>query len=127
MDEIVDELARDERVSTAYEAWKETKGLIGTMYSDLPQENLPLSKCDDFKSIRNMVIYEAVLFMQDGITFEGEPSADTLPTEFPDSEIDEAPSVSDDAEPLITEDATANSKASSRNKWCSDEYTLAKH
>ena len=126
VDEIVDELARDESVSTAYEAWKETKGLIGTMYSDLPQENLPLSKCDDFKSILNMVIDEAVLFMQDGITFEGEPSADTLPTELPDSEIDEEPSVSDDAEPLITEDDTANSKASSRNNWWSDEYKLAK-
>lgn len=136
VDEIVDELARDERVSCAYEAWKETKGLIGNMYSHQLQEDMLLSKCDDFKSIRNMVIDEAVLLMQGDVTFEGEPSTDTLPTELPDSEMDTELPATDDAEPLSTDDNDFHTQIKMERAegkmppatcwWWSDEYKKAK-
>ncbi|MEG2368150.1 MAG: MobP3 family relaxase, partial [Oscillospiraceae bacterium] len=46
VDEIVDELARDERIAAAYLAWQESKGLINRFYSDQPIEPLPLSRCE---------------------------------------------------------------------------------
>lgn len=73
VDEIVDELARDEKVALAYRLWFETKGLIDNIYTNAPTELQSLSKNDDFKSIRNMVVSEAVKIMRGEITFEGEP------------------------------------------------------
>ncbi|MEG1579433.1 MAG: MobP3 family relaxase, partial [Oscillospiraceae bacterium] len=55
VDEIVDELALDERIAAAYLAWQESKGVINRFYNDQPIEPLPLSRCEDFKPIRNMV------------------------------------------------------------------------
>lgn len=60
VDEIVDELARDPRVAQAYELWYEMREeVLRTYKNDLP-ERLPLSRQKEFKSIKNMVIREAV-------------------------------------------------------------------
>lgn len=133
VDEIVDELARDERVAAAYQAWKETKGLIDSVYSDQPREDLPLSRCGDFKSIRNMVIREAVLLMEGAITFEDAPSVDAALPDAP-AEDDTPPALSpaEDA----AEESDADHGGGSQNGvrhgngkrpgWWTDEYKLAK-
>lgn len=60
VDEIVDELARDPRVAKAYDLWYEMREeVLRTYKNDLP-ERLPLSRQKEFKSIKNMVIREAV-------------------------------------------------------------------
>ena len=60
VDEIVDELARDPRVAQAYELWYEMREeVLRTYKNDLP-ERLPLSRQKEFKTIKNMVIREAV-------------------------------------------------------------------
>ena len=60
VDEIVDELARDPRVSQAYDLWYEMREeVLRTYKNDLP-ERLPLSRQKEFKRIKNMVIQEAV-------------------------------------------------------------------
>ena len=60
VDEIVDELARDPRIAQAYDLWYEMREeVLRTYKNDLP-ERLPLSRQKEFKSIKNMVIREAV-------------------------------------------------------------------
>ena len=60
VDEIVDELAKDERVAQAYEMWQQMRDEVCRSYSNTPPERLPLSQQKEFKPIRNMVIREAL-------------------------------------------------------------------
>ena len=83
VDEIVDELAQDSRVSEAYRLWWEVRGRIESIYTETSSEPPPLSRCDDFKPIRNMVIQEALLI--GSMTFE-EPSS--VETALPEPEND---------------------------------------
>ena len=131
VDEIVDELARDERVAEAYRLWQECKGQISLFYSDKPSEPLPLSKCEDFKSIRNMVIKEAMQLADGTFTFE-EPNA--MDSTLPESTI------ADDTPPPMDENAAESEyprqqkrigwsgygNKSKHPNWWTDEYKLAK-
>lgn len=60
VDEIVDELAKDERVNAAYDLWYEMREEVLRTYSDKLPERLPLSQQNELKRIKNMVIEEAV-------------------------------------------------------------------
>ncbi len=87
VDEIVDELARDERVEKAYRAWWELKSRIENTYTDKPNKMLPLSKCADFKPIRNMVIREALSISEHVFTFEEQGYSDNnIPDGAPEPE-----------------------------------------
>lgn len=57
---IVDELAKEECVSACYRAWLESRNEILRYYKDTTPEPLPLSEQKELKSIKNMVIREAV-------------------------------------------------------------------
>lgn len=60
VDEIVDELAKDLRIASAYDLWYQQRGeVLRTYKDDLPQR-LPLSQQKEFKRIKNLVIQEAV-------------------------------------------------------------------
>lgn len=59
VDEIVDELERDERVAKAYGLWYELREEVLRTYRDEMPERLPLSRQKEFKRIRNIVIQEA--------------------------------------------------------------------
>ncbi len=81
VDEIVDELGREDSVAKAYQLWWEMKADVELTYSDSPSEILPLSKCAEFKSIKNMVIQEAVTILQGDMTFEESPKEEhEIPT-----------------------------------------------
>ncbi len=60
VNDIVDELAKDEKVSKCYEKWLESKADILRYYKDTIEEPPPLSEQKELKSIKNMVIREAV-------------------------------------------------------------------
>lgn len=60
VDEIVDELERDERVVAAYNLWYEIREEVLRTYKDDLPERIPLSKQKEFKRIKNIVIQEAV-------------------------------------------------------------------
>lgn len=60
VDEIVDELERDERVAAAYNLWYEMREEILRTYKDDLPERIPLSRQKEFKRIKNIVIQEAV-------------------------------------------------------------------
>lgn len=70
VDGIVDELAKDERVSKAYNLWYEMRNEVLNSYMDNLPEPLPLSKQKEFKSIKNMIIKEADNFNKGIISFE---------------------------------------------------------
>ncbi len=57
---IVDELQKDERISSLYDLWYEQKETVIRTYTEEVPERLSLSKNPEFKAIRNAVIREAV-------------------------------------------------------------------
>ena len=60
VDEIVNELAKDSRVASAYDLWYQLRDeVLRTYRDDLPQR-IPLSRQKEFKRIKNLVIEEAV-------------------------------------------------------------------
>ena len=60
VDEIVDELAKDERIKKAYELWYEMREEVLRTYGDNLPERLPLSQQKELKRIKNAVIEEAM-------------------------------------------------------------------
>lgn len=57
---IVDELGKDERIAALYDLWYESKETALRVYSESRPERLPLSQNKEFKSVKNMVIAEAM-------------------------------------------------------------------
>lgn len=73
VDAIVDELARDERVASAYTLWQEMRDEVCRTYSSTLPERKPLSRQKEFKPVRNMVIREALKLTEQSMTFTDEP------------------------------------------------------
>lgn len=64
-DSIVDELAKDDRISTLYDLWcQQRENILRTYNSSLP-ERVPLSQNNEFKSIKNAIIQEAMNLVLD--------------------------------------------------------------
>lgn len=63
VDAIVEELAKDERVSAAYETWQTLYEQVCLDYDQRPRKRLPLSRQKEFRSVRNMVIQETLQWM----------------------------------------------------------------
>lgn len=118
IDSIVDEVAKDERVSALYNLWYEYKEEVLLAYSQSLPKRVPLSQNKEFKSVRNTVIEEAMnIVMKNALTDEtlGDelPDPDYYITETDDVQIDPA-----DEFDNITE------KTESSDKW--RLYALAK-
>ncbi len=60
VDEIVDELAKDTRITAAYDLWYQQREEVLRTYKDDLPDRLPLSQQKEFKRIKNLVIQEAV-------------------------------------------------------------------
>jgi len=60
VDEITNELAKDTRVAEAYKLWNEMQNAVINIYTDNLPEPLPLSQQMEFKTVRNMIIREAL-------------------------------------------------------------------
>lgn len=100
VDEIVDELAKDPRVDKAYALWYEQREEVLRTYRDTLPARLPLSRQQEFKKIRNMVIQEALrlgelsqVFLPDGdkdnISIPEEAPVTEGPGEEPPDEADQ--------------------------------------
>ena len=76
VDAIVDELARDERVASAYALWQEMRDEVCRTYSTKLPERKPLSQQKEFKPVRNMVIQEALKLSERPTAFDDERMAD---------------------------------------------------
>ena len=60
VDQIVMELAKDERIQTLYDLWYEQREDVLRTYTDTFPERIPLEQNREFKTIRNAVIQEAM-------------------------------------------------------------------
>ena len=76
VDEIVDELAKDERVAAAYSLWQDMQDEVVRTYTDELPERVPLSQQKEFKPVRNMVIRETLKLADRRVTFEDEDMDD---------------------------------------------------
>ena len=69
---IVDELEKEEKVAECYKKWLESQNEILRYYKDTMPEKVPLSEQKELKSIKNMIIQEAVRFGEGHLYFEDE-------------------------------------------------------
>lgn len=60
VDDIVDELSEDERISELYDLWYQLREEILSIYTDELPPRFPLSQNEEFRSIKNAVIREAM-------------------------------------------------------------------
>ena len=148
VDEIVAELASDERIRKLYDLWYEQREDVLRTYTDHFPERIPLEQNKEFKTIRNAVIQEAMKIVN-GIqqAAELEPRQDVwdvgLPTGGePDMEAMADPSYwmeqfhprFTEVEPVISEpdpvdvepEDTPTIRSSDSKEWWSDYYKLAR-
>ena len=76
VNQVVDELAKDERVAELYSSWYEMRNEVLSTYVDKLPPSLPLSQQKEFKSIKNMVIAEALNIGSHHFTFEPDEEQD---------------------------------------------------
>jgi len=92
IDRIVDELAEDSRVDALYQAWGRWQNEILLTYQNTAPPLPPLSQQPQFKSIKNMVIAEALKLGDHHFTFEDEQESEpVLPEELPEPETADGP------------------------------------
>ncbi len=110
VDEIVDELAKDERVAAAYDLWYQMQEEICRTYSQQPPRHVPLSQQKEFKAVRNMVIQEALRLSQTEAISEDLsqeraeiPNASEPPNTQPDGKQAETPKEDDSIHPAMPE------------------------
>ncbi len=106
VDEIVDELAKDSRVSSAYDLWYHLREEVLRTYRDDLPDRLPLSRQAEFKRIKNVVVEEAVRLCEHTEVFTPadtqEPSQageDASPE--PEAEPADIPEADDEAPPAV--------------------------
>ena len=116
---IVDELGKDERIAALYDLLYESKETAFKVYSESQPERLPLSQNKEFKSVKNMVIAEA---MKLGLPADEVEETDE-PVE-PDSEPAAEEAESPDPPPPMDEYERTVADADKGNKW--SQYRAAK-
>ena len=111
VDAIVEELAKDQQVSAAYEVWQKLYEQICLDYNEQLPKRLPLSQQKEFKTVRNMVIQETLQWMAERQQYTeamvGNPAApetpersaptENTPTAFPETEYSGAPHAPENA------------------------------
>ena len=81
IDQIVDELAKDNRVDALYQAWGKWNNEVLLTYQKNASPLPPLSQQPQFKSIKNMVIAEAMKLGGHHFTFEDEQMSEPVATD----------------------------------------------
>ena len=115
VNQIVDELAKDERIAALYDLWYQDKQDARNVYDERPLERIPLSENQDFKSVRNAVIQAAIVLPPAPIfTVEDEAESD----------ISE-PSSSEDNEPAESPPASSYSHGKKKTFW-TEKYLTAR-
>lgn len=137
VDQIVDELAKEPGVKKMYQTWGEWNNQILQFYSNSHPPLPPLSKQPQFKSIKNMVIAEALQIGSHHFIFDEEPEEQVQeelePTELlQENGVAELPEVAETYEVTLEinapeREATSNSYVGNQSyvKW-SKEYQEAR-
>ena len=148
VDEIVAELAEDERIRKLYDLWYEQREDVLRTYTDHFPERIPLEQNKEFKTIRNAVIQEAMKIVS-GIqqAAELEPRQDVWEVGLPSGEEPDMEAMADpsywmehfrpqfmEPEPIVSEpdpieiepEELPPYRNSDSKEWWSDYYKLAR-
>ena len=148
VDEIVEELAADERIRKLYDLWYEQREDVLRSYTDHFPERIPLEQNKEFKTIRNAVIQEAMKIVS-GIrqTAEMEPRQDIMEVGLPPGEEPSMEAMEDpnywmerfqprfaETEPIVSEpdpveletEELPPYRSYDSKEWWSDYYKLAR-
>ena len=148
VDEIVAEMAADERIQKLYSLWYEQREDVLRSYTDHFPERIPLEQNKEFKTIRNAVIQEAMKIVC-GIrqAAELEPQQDVWDVGLPSGGEPDMDAMADpgywmerfqprftESEPIISEpdpvdmesEDTPTIRSSDSKEWWSDYYRLAR-
>lgn len=130
VDEIVDELSKEEVVAKAYELWYTMREEVLHSYMDGLPDRLSLSQQKEFKSIKNMIITEADNIAKWIVDFEELGNAETEYFEDDLIETDSFEMIENDAfnyEPTVAEmdDKSDDENQNVFVKW-TDEYKQAR-
>ncbi|MFR2944533.1 MAG: relaxase MobL, partial [Lachnospiraceae bacterium] len=82
---VIDELMRDNDLQKLYELWYEQRENVLKTYRDKMPARLSLSANEEFKSVRNAVIAEAM-----NLSFSEKPTVEETPAEPTDKEIEKS-------------------------------------
>ena len=115
IDQIVDELAKDERIALLYDLWYQDKQAARNVYGERPLKRVPLSQNPDFKPIRNAVIQAAMVLPPMPIS----TAEDEIGPEFRE------PFPSEDNELLERPPAFSHSREKNKTFW-TEEYKEAR-
>ena len=145
VDEIVAELAKDERIQKLYDLWYEQREDVLRTYTDHFPERVPLEQNKEFKTIRNAVIQEAMKIVngiqkaaeleprQDvGLPPGGEPDLEAMADpsywmeHYSPQFTEPEPSVSEPASVEMDQDDLPPHRSSDSKEWWSDYYKLAR-
>ena len=135
VDHIVDELGKDSRVSALYQEWDLWQKEITLSYKQQTEELPPLSKQPKLKSIRNMVIAEALKLGSYHILFEEEETgleASNDWTEQEPEQVEEMTEEEDTDSEHVEEEIQRMSffngrKGTSGSNWWMDGYKQARN
>ena len=86
VNQIVEELAKDERIVQLYDLWYQDKQAARNVYDEKPIERIPLCQNPDFKPIRNAVIQAAIMLPSEPLSpveDDAEPEIKEPPLEEP--------------------------------------------
>jgi len=78
VNQIVDELEKNENIKSLYALWYEQKDKITSNYTSEKLKRIPLSANKEFKSIRNMVIKEALKLDEVILIFDDESTEEPI-------------------------------------------------
>ena len=130
VDQIVDELAKDSRVDTLYQAWGKWQNEILLTYQKTAPPLPPLSQQKQFKSIKNMVIAEAMKLGGHHFTFEDEgapePESAADPAEPVESTVPEDEGAPEPDWTPSERESVRYAGGSGRNTMWSDRYKKAR-
>jgi len=86
---IVSDLAADERISSLYDLWYEQREEVIRTYTDELPERIPLVDNPEFKSIKNVVIQEALNISADRVIADEQDEQAEVNAETSEPETDE--------------------------------------
>lgn len=115
VNQIVDELARDERIAQLYDLWYRDKQAARNVYDERPLQRVPLSENSDFKPIRNAVVQAAIVL----------PPAPISPVEDEAEPDIREPSPSEDNEPVESPPVFFRGHGKKKTFW-TEEYLEAR-
>lgn len=129
VNQIVSELAADERIAALYDLWYEQKEETLRTYTQEMPERIPLVDNPEFKSVKNAVIQEAMHIAADRVTFEDAGDASAAVPDEPELDSESDGPYSEPTEPDAGSNPPPRSYGGGRKKkqtWWTDEYKQAR-